>query len=414
MSHCFSGQFAPNQKTSFAMKKILLAAAAVIFLFTPEARAIDHPSNWSLDLKGGITSGFLTFDSKVTPQAGFQVRYAMNPVISFYGDMSFGQFRSADALDGVNGFSNDYLSVGLGTRANVLRMLTGVNSVTENFGLYAAAGIGLMRGDVSVDDSRFQGYSGRNGSVNAVVYRITTGAAYRVSRRVDIFAQAQFNHSGSDLLDGYERANGGSTGRFSGGDSYLNTSMGVSIKFGRSRSGHADWQRRDHRSDPLAHSLQDDITRLEAELKEMERTNTQLTQRMKSLNQTINEFSYLINTAHKEEFKLYDSQILSLQNRMDLIQSDINDMAENVDTRRETGNEHRFFVVAAVFRNMENAERGLRIVRNEGFDRSVIQQDRRRNYYLVAYSGHATREAALEEMRRIRAEVNPESWVYVQ
>ncbi len=396
------------------MKKTLFTVIAISLFLIPEARAVDYPSNWSLDLKGGITSGFFTFDSKTTAQAGFQVRYSMNPVVSFYGDMAFGQFRSLDSMQGVNGFSNDYFAIGLGTRMNILRMLTGLNSVTENLGLYGATGIGLMRGDVSVCDTRFPGYSGRNGPVNAVIYRIATGATYRISRRVDMFVQAEFNHSSSDLLDGYQRTDGGSSGRFSGGDSFVNTSAGISIKFGRSQVRHADWQQFDHRTDPLARSMQADIARLESELSERERSHEQLTQRMRSLNQTINEFSYLINTAHKEEFKLYDSQLISLQNRVDMMQSDINDITERVDVRRPETEENRFFVVAAVFRNMENAERELRDVRNAGFDQATIQQDRRRNYYLVTYSGHTSREAALEEMRRVRADVNPESWVYVK
>jgi len=396
------------------MKKTLLTAIAVLFFLIPEVRAIDYPSNWSLDVKGGITSGFFTFDSKTTAQGGFLVRYSMNPVVSFYGDMAFGQFRSLDSMQGVNGFSNDYFAIGLGTRMNILRMLTGLNPVTENFGLYGATGIGLMRGDVSVCDTDLPGYSGRNAPVNAVIYRIATGATYRISRRVDMFVQAEFNHSNSDLLDGYQRVDGGSSGRFSGGDSFLNTSAGITIKLGSSQVRHVDWQQYDHRTDPLARHLQADIDRLEAELSERERAHEQLAQRMRSLNQTINEFSYLINTAYKEEFKLYDSQLISLQNRVDMMQSDINDITERVDVQRPETEENRFFVVAAVFRNMENARRSLQQIRDAGFDQATVQQDRRRNYYLVAYSGHTSQDAALEEMRRIRAEVNPESWVYVK
>ena len=396
------------------MKKALFTAIAVLFFLIPEVRAVDYPSNWSLDLKGGVTTGFFTFDSKTSAQGGFQVRYSMNPVVSFYGDMAFGQFRSLDSMQGVNGFSNDYFAIGLGARMNILRMLTGLNSVTENFGLYGATGIGLMRGDVSVCDVNLPGYSGRNAPVNAVIYRILTGATYRVHRRADVFVQAEFNHSNSDLLDGYERVGGTSSGRFSGGDSFVNTSAGISIKLGRNRERHVDWQQWDHRTDPLARSLEADVARLKAEMSERERAQEQMTQRMRSLNQTINEFSYLINTAHKEEFKQYDSQLISLQNRMDLIQSDINDISENLDVQPPESDEFRFFVVAAVFRNTTNAERGLQEVRNAGFDQATVQQDRRRNYYLVTYSGHTSREEALEEMRRIRAEVNPESWVYVK
>lgn len=398
------------------MKNILFAFIALFFFAVPEARAVDYPSNWSLDLKGGITSGFFTFDSKTTAQGGFQVRYSLNPVVSFYGDMAFGQFRSPDSMQGVNGFSTDYVAVGLGARLNILRMLTGLNSVTENFGLYGATGIGLMRGDVSVCDTNFPGYFGRNAPVNAVVHNITAGATYRISRRVDVFAQAEFNHSNSDLLDGYQRIDGRSSGRISGGDSFVNTSAGISIKFGSSRVRHADWQQYDHRTDPLAHSLQAELARMEAELREQESSNEELARRMNSLNQTINEFSTLINTAHREQFKTFDSQLTSMQNQLDMIQAEVDELGEQevVHVQRPVSDENSFFVVAAVFWNRQNAERGLQEVRNEGFDQATIQQDQRRNYYLVTYSGHTSRQAAIEEMQRMRAGVNPDSWVFVK
>ena len=394
------------------MSKTFLTAVALTLFLIPEAKATDYPSNWSLDLKGGMTSGFFTFDSNNTAQAGFQIRYSMNPVVAFYGDLGVGQFRSSDAL--ANEFSNDYLAIGLGTRLNLLRMLTGLNSVTENLGLYASTGVGLMRGDVTVSDTNVPGFIARNAPVNALLYRITTGATYRVSQRVDLFVQAEFNHSNSDFLDGYRRANGASSGRISGGDSFLNTSAGITFKFGSKQSPHVDWQPWDHRADPLGRSLRQDIARLEAELEKQENSHTQLAQRMQSLNQTINEFSYLINTAHKQELKNHDAQLQSLQNRMDLMQSDVNDITEQMHVQRTEPVDGGYFVVAAVFRSMENAERQLREIRNEGFNQASIQQDRRRSNYLVCYSGHSTREAALEEMRRIRAEVNPESWVYVK
>ncbi len=397
-------------------KTLVLITVFISTLFLiPEAKAMDYPSNWSVDVKSGITSGFFTFSSKTTAQGGFNVRYSMSPVVSFYGDMGIGQFRSRDVIQGQNRFENDYFTIGVGTRMNILRMLSGPNSVTNKFGLYASTGIGLMRGDLSVSNKNLPGYRGRSSNVNAVVYRIATGATYRINRRMDFFVQAQFNHSDSDFLDGYERiAGGGSTGRFTGGDSYINTSAGITVKFGKRSVRHADWHQQDHRTDALARSLQADLASLQADLQQTELEKEQLAQQVQSLNQTINGFSHLINTAHKDEFKSYDNQLESMQNRIDLMQSDINDITEQMEVRRQEETEHRFFVVAAAFRNMENAESARRQIVNAGFDQASVERDRRENYYLLNYSGHTTREEALQEMRRIREEVNPESWVYVK
>ncbi len=396
------------------MKKSIFSLLLMVLFLIPQAWAQDYPSHWSVDLKSGITTGSFTFNSKTTTQGGFNVRYSMNPIVSFHGDMGFGRFRSASSMQSSTGFENNYFTVGVGTRMNLLRMLTGPNSVTDKFSLYASTGIGLMRGDLNVSSTQAPGYRSRDSKVNAVVLRIATGASYRINRRMDIFVQAQFNHSDSDFLDGYERIDGGSTGRFTGGDSFFNTSAGITVKFGRSNVRHFDWYQRDQRSEPMTPSLHADLARMQANLEQKERKQQLLAERLQSMNQTLNEFSHLINDARDDRFDRYNDQLERMQNRLDMMQSDINDITEMAEIRREERPEFRFFVVAAVFSSMERAERELRQIKNAGFDQATIERDRRRDYYLVNYSGHPTREEALQEMQRVRVEINPESWVYVK
>ena len=396
------------------MKKSIFSLLLMVLFLIPQAWAQDYPSHWSVDLKSGITTGSFTFNSKTTSQGGFNVRYSMNPIVSFHGDMGFGRFRSASSMQSSTGFENNYFTVGVGTRMNLLRMLTGPNSVTDKFSLYASTGIGLMRGDLNVSSTQAPGYRSRDSKVNAVVLRIATGASYRINRRMDIFVQAQFNHSDSDFLDGYERIDGGSTGRFTGGDSFFNTSAGITVKFGRSNVRHFDWYQRDQRSEPMTPSLHADLARMQANLEQKERKQQLLAERLQSMNQTLNEFSHLINDARDDRFDRYNDQLERMQNRLDMMQSDINDITEMAEIRREERPEFRFFVVAAVFSSMERAERELRQIKNAGFDQATIERDRRRDYYLVNYSGHPTREEALQEMQRVRVEINPESWVYVK
>ncbi len=396
------------------MKKTIFTTLLMVLFIISKTKAQDDPSHWSVDLMSGITTGSFTFNSKTTAQGAINVRYSMNPVASFHGDMGFGQFRSEGSMQGPYGFENDYFTIGVGTRMNILRMLSGPNSVTDRFGVYASTGIGLMRGNLNVSNTQAPGYRSRDSRVNAVVFRIATGASYRINRRVDFFVQAQFNHSDSDFLDGYERIDGGSTGRFTGGDSFVNTSAGITLKFGRSHTRHTDWYQRDHHSVPMSQSLHADLASMQARLEQKERRQEQLGERIQSLNQTLNEFSHLINTAHEDQFERYENQLESMQNRLDLMQSDINDITDTAEIRRDETRESRFFVVAAVFSSMERAESALRQIENAGFDQASIEKDRRRNYYLVNYSGHPTREEALQEMQKIRVETNPESWVYVK
>ncbi len=397
------------------MKNIFFVAALILTLISSEAKAEEPPSSWSLDINSGITSGYFTFNSKATAHGGINVRYSMNPLVSFYGNLGAGTFRSTDPMDGRNGFSNDYFAIGVGTRMNILRMLTGINPVTENFGFYASTGIGLMRGDVRVSNVSLPGYAGRNNPVNAVIYRIATGATYRINRRVDLFVQTEFNHSNSDLLDGYERISGGGrTGRFSGGDSFINTNVGITVKLGRRNVRHVDWYQWDHQSDPMVSSLEMEVMRLQNELERRDRVKEQLGQRLLSLNETLNDFNYLINTAHKEQFMAYDDQIQNLQSRMEILQTDLDEITKQTDVQRPVQDPERFLVVAGVFRNPDNAERMLRELRNTGYTRAGIETDYRQYYYLVSYGAFPTREQATRELQRIRAEVNPESWIYVK
>ncbi len=401
------------------MKK-WITAAIVLILFVPfsqsKAQIGENLTDWSIDLSGGPTFGQFTFDSRVTAQGALGVRYAVNPVFSLYGHAGIGRFKADDAIMDESGFTNNYYTVGLGGRANLLRMVTGVNRVTEQFGVYGLAGLGLIRNSVDVADTDIPGFPGRNFSGNAMLYRLGGGLTYRISRRVDVFMQVDLNHSDSDLLDGYERAPGsGSTGLLSGGDSYINTSAGISLKLGRSSVRHTEWQRQDHRTTHLTYDMDDRLQQLEQEQELADVAMETINERLLSLSSSLNDITNQLNTVYNQQFMRQYDQIDSLAIRINVLEEKLEDLSDEIpEAQANTGDETTFFIVAGVFESRQNAELLLEDVRAEGFGNAQIVQDQVNNFNVVTYSQHSTRSSANEELNRIRSNVNPDSWIYVK
>lgn len=401
------------------MRKVLYAAVISLLLMclisAQKALATENPSSWSIDLMGGTTFGHFTFGSKVTAQSSINFRYSFNPVVSIYGNVSGGRFQGRNSMSGVNGFSNDYYMGRIGTRINLLRMMAGPSGLSRFSGIYVLTGMGLIQNRVTVDDQHIQGYPGFDYSGSAFLYQIGGGMTFRVSRRLDLFLQADLNHSSSDLLDGYERQPGSNNmGLISGGDSFINTSAGFSIKLGSRTVQHRDWYTHEHRPEARVDYLEQSVTQIQYELEMLDLMRDQINDRLLSLTRTLNEFSYQFNTAYAEQFKIYDTRIMALLNRMDLVQSELDEIAKAIDVSRQVSDETQYFVIASVYRNELHAERMQRQLVNSGYRQASVINDRSRNYYLVAYSGHATPQEASSQLQRIRTEENPESWIYIK
>jgi len=380
------------------------------------ARAEEQPGRWNLDLKGGVTSGHFTFDSRVTGQGGFNMRYSMSPMISFYGTLEAGQFSASSEVMNQTGFTNDYFAAGLGTRVNVLRMLTNSSGVSGRIALYTTAGINLLRSDVRVNNLNYPGYAAKNYTGMALIVRTGIGTAFRVSNRIDLFLQTELNHSDSDLLDGYERipGSGENTGWISGGDSFVNTSAGISLKLGGTGVRHTDWHDGHYRSGTPSPALEAEIARMKAELERSDRIKQQFAERLQSLNQTLNEFNHLFTTTYQDQLTSHDRQLQNLQNRMDIIQSELDSPAPTSAVQDLDVTENRYLIVAGVFRNRDNAERLREQLLAEGFSRAIIKADADRDLHVVAYSSHPSREQAETELLRIRNDFNPDSWIFTR
>jgi cell division protein FtsN len=418
---------ARNKTISVAVLTMLCLAAGLMSV--PAASAADEPGSWSLDFKGGATYGQFTFDSRVTGHGGFQLRYSMNPVVSLFGSFGVGVFRADESMMAITGFSNDYFMGGLGARVNVLRMLAGASPAADWLALYTTTGLHLMRADVRVRNRELQGYMGSNFSGNAMILSLGAGTSVRINRRIDLFLQGELHHSDSDLLDGYERLPGATrTGFISGGDSFIKTSAGISIKLGSSETRHTDWrsQEWERRSQPTEPSVERELARLQSELERSDRIKEELARRLQSLAANLTEFSELINTSQQQQLDAQDLKLEQLQRQVGLLQSELNQITDQTEPgaverapdaalphTADTG-QPRHYLVAGAFRNRENAEGMLREIMAGGFSQASIITDAARGFYIVSYASYATREQAEQELVRIRSRVNPDAWIFAQ
>lgn len=411
---------------------ILLWLGFLLTTMAPSAQAESTASggdsdNWSLDFKGGITTGQFTFDSRMTGHGGFQLRYSMNPLVSMYGAFGVGVFRAPDEMMSQTGFSNDYFTGGLGLRVNVLRMLAGHSPVTDRLAVYTTTGLQFMRADVRVRNREVPGYAGNNFSGNAMILNLGAGAAIRINRRVDLFLQTELHHSDSDLLDGYERLPGAPrTGFISGGDSYINTSAGISIKLGGTEVRHADWryQERGYRTETRPASVERELAELRSELQRSDRIKEELARRLQSMAANLTEFSELVNTTQQQQLDSQELRLEQLQNRVTQLQEELATLspATAAETAGRTAprdqaqvaGDPRYFVVAGAFRNRDNAERLLQQITAQGYGQASIVTDPQRGFHVVTYSGHVVREQAERELVQVRSRVNPDAWIFTR
>lgn len=396
------------------MKKILLSLILILLFAHTSASAEEKPSSWSMDVMGGASFGHFSFGSKVSPQGAINFRYSLNPIVSFYGTAGTGEFVSREDLAGQITYNNNWMSTGVGVRMNLLRMLTGPNNVTERIGVYTQTGFGLIMNDVAVSHSDILNHSGQDYSGNALLYTLGGGLTLNLSRRLDFFAQANFNFSDSDLLDGYERQSGvAPSGIITDGDAFISASAGISIKFGNRAAPHADWDPRDHRVDPLGQALEESLQKLETELDLTHTTMDNVHERVQTFERSLDDLHHMVTVVHSDQFMEYHRMIEDLQIRLQMLQSEIDEL-ETQQADRVEAEERRFFVISGAFRSSENAQTHLQQVRSDGYENAEVIRDRNRSFYLVAFSGHTTEAAAASEMNRIRNSVNPHAWVYVK
>lgn len=79
------------------------------------------------------------------------------------------------------------------------------------------------------------------------------------------------------------------------------------------------------------------------------------------------------------------------------------------ETRTTEPTVKKYYIVAGSFADIRNAENYVRILRDQGYNASIF--GKRNNLHSVCFSEHTSRQAASEELARIRASYEPSAWL---
>lgn len=236
------------------MKKInylVMIALFAAFTFVPVSIAQENqePNRLSIGLMGGVTQGHMNIGTEYDPTFGFNLRYAANPTLAFQTNFLFGTFTSSDE-DGFQNdinyydrhFENSYFITSLSSQVNLLRLL---GSQSERINLYGNVGLGLILNDVTTETRNqigaWEQFIGEDHSEPAFFATFGTGLRFNLGRRIDLFAQYDFNISNDDLIDGHRtRPELDIDLHRRTQDSWSSVTGGIQIKLGSSKRD-ADW-----------------------------------------------------------------------------------------------------------------------------------------------------------------------------
>jgi len=261
--------------TMKTMNKLLLVVLLSTIMFASPVMSQDNeePNRFSIGLMGGVTQGHMNIGTELDPTFGFNLRYAANPTVAVQANFLFGEMTTSDS-DGFddNGnyfersFTNSYITSSVTSQLNLLRLL---GSTSETVNLYASAGMGLIFNDVTTElgnktPDNWTEFVGEDHSEPAFFGTFGTGLRFNLAKRLDLFAQYDFNISNSDLIDGHRTRPELEIDKYRRTPDYWSSiTAGLQIKFGSSDKD-ADWHTYQPYTDPSA------IARLESQIAELD------------------------------------------------------------------------------------------------------------------------------------------------
>lgn len=228
---------------------IIFITASVLAFSNVHAQENEEPNRLSIGLMGGVTMGHMNIGTEYDPTIGLNLRYAFNPDFALQTNFLFGKFVSNDTDNNLlnRSFENSYAAASITSQIGILNLL---GSDSERFKWYGNVGLGLLFSDVTTNISSPTAspetliiFSGENHSETALFATFGTGFRYNVTKRIDVFAQYDYNISNSDIIDGFRTHSRTMMDQNRRNpDSWSALIAGVQFKFGSSEKD-ADWHR---------------------------------------------------------------------------------------------------------------------------------------------------------------------------
>lgn len=315
-------------------KLCVIALIASLTLVPPvDAQENQEPNRLSIGLMGGVTQGHMNIGTEYDPTFGFNLRYAANPTFAIQTNFLFGTFTSSDE-DGVNNqgnfydrhFENSYFITSVSSQINMLRML---GSTSETVNLYATVGLGLIFNDVETETRNqigaWQQFTGEDHSEPAFFANFGAGVRFNLGRRLDLFAQYDYNIANDDLIDGHRtRPELDIDLNRRNMDHWSAVTAGIQIKFGSSDRD-ADWHtyrpgvdqasfdRLNSRVSDLDSRVADNTSRLDEHeqlIRALEDRMDELEERMDNLEQLVADMDRVELTIDSDVLFAFDSSVI--------------------------------------------------------------------------------------------------------
>jgi len=85
-----------------------------------------------------------------------------------------------------------------------------------------------------------------------------------------------------------------------------------------------------------------------------------------------------------------------------------------IETTKIESSLPKYHIVAGAFRSPSNASKKVNLLKADGYDDAVMIGKNTYGLYQVVYSSFVKRQDALQQLRKIKANVSPEAWLYVK
>ncbi len=388
-----------------------------LFLFSQE-----ETRNLSLDAAGGgsLIHGDINSDFGYFGNLG--LKYNLSNQFGLKGSLSYGLLQGEDS-DPKQSFENQFFQYSLKGVFNVSQMAD-IHKTLPNINLHSYAGVGMMQNDatdtrepseVPEGEELREDYTGSN-----IVIPLGVNIEFKLSDRLDLFADVNYNYTNNDELDGFDPPTGAN--QFT--DAYSTYTLGLSFKFGDASKKHADWA----------------TTSME---KEIERLKSQQKKRIDTIVNKVNNVQSRIvelraNSADQETIKKLETKINKEIQKVEekegerkegeqngngkkAARSDGSDGVGNeaeISERAGTSNNvsisnKRFINVVGSFKNEEDAKSFVKKVEKQGYNPGMLYNYDNGGWYYIHVNKHEKFKESRKALKEVRKDLDvSDAWIY--
>lgn len=376
--------------------------------------AQENVRKFSIDASGGGSLIYGDIQGNLNYNAQLGVKYSTSRYFGLKANFTAGK------LEGDNNrrsFENNYLQYSIRGVFNISQ-LGNINYYFPKFNLSAYAGVGNVLNNADFVNDRNNDLDNTfNGSF--ISAPVGANIKYYLSSKLDLFADVNYAHTKSDLLDAYEPARTANRAN----DGFATFSIGISYKLGSKSETHYDWD------------IPEDSDRQLKKFKETQRQKIdEIQTKIENLQSRIenNAEKY----AEKDKLQKMKKELAALESKMNAelsdLQEDIGDMegelpsesAKDSDKQAQKTDEtkpepslnrlsnKRFVNVIGSFKSLEKAKSFANKVDQEGYNPGVLYDFPNQYHYV-----HVTKNRYLEDARKALKQTKQDfgiedAWIY--